>query len=115
MLLIILIALSAWILSLFLPWWSLAIPCVVLGAWLGRSGFRSFLFGFLGIGILWLAQSTVTNIANNGILASRISEMLSLPNSFVLIVITILVGGLAGGLSTLTGYYFRTSFLAPKR
>lgn len=114
MLLIILIALTAWILNLFLPWWSLAIPCLILGAWLGRSGLRSFLYGFLGIGILWLAQTTVTHIANNGILTSRIADLFSLPNSLLLIAITVAVGGVAGGLSTLTGYYFRSAFTASK-
>lgn len=110
MLLIILIALSAWIFDIFLPWWSLAIPCLILGAWLGKSGLRSFLFGFLGIGILWLAQATVTHMANHGVLTARVAELFNLPQSYLMILITMLIGGLAGGLSTLTGYYFRTTF-----
>ncbi|MDX1585434.1 MAG: hypothetical protein R3222_01770 [Balneolaceae bacterium] len=111
MMLIILIALLAWILGLFLPWWSLAIPGVLLGAWFGKSGTGSFFYGFLGIGILWLIQTLFIHIGNAGVLTNRIGELLSMPDPILVIVITVFIGGLAGGLSTMTGFYFRKSFL----
>lgn len=111
MMLILLIALLAWILGLVLPWWSLAIPCVLLGALLGKSGGSSFLYGFSGIALIWLLQSLFIHIGNAGALTDRIGELLSLPDPIFVIVITVFTGGLAGGLSTMTGFYFKKAFL----
>jgi hypothetical protein len=106
-----LLALTAWLLSLVFPWWSLAIAGLVLGAQLGKSGGHAFGYGFLGIGGLWLLQSLTTHIGNDGILTERVADLLGLPHSWLIILITVLIGGLAGGLTTLTGYYFSDSFL----
>lgn len=111
MVLILLIAIFAWILGMFLPWWSIAIPCVLLGAWLGKSGSRSFLYGFAGIALLWLLQSLFIHVGNDGILTARIAELFRLPDPTLVILITVLTGGIAGGLSTLTGFYFSNTFL----
>lgn len=108
---VLLIALLAWILGLFLPWWSLAIPCFVLGAWLGKSGGRSFLYGFTGIALLWLLQSLFIHVGNDGILTARIAELFSIPDPILVILITALIGGIAGGLSTLTGFFFSKTLL----
>lgn len=112
MLLIILIAITSWLIGLFLPWWSLAIPCLILGGWLGKKADRSFLFGFLGIGILWFIQTLIVHIANNGILTTRIADLFSLPHPLLVILVTVIIGGLAGGLSTLTGYLFKKAFFS---
>lgn len=106
MLLALCIALTAWLLSLVFPWWSLAIPGLVLGAILGKSGRHAFAYGFLGIGGLWLIQSLIAHISSDGILTERISNLFNLPHPWLAIGITILIGGLAGGFTTLTGYYF---------
>lgn len=111
MLLAALIALTAWLISFLLPWWSLAIPCIILGGWLGEKHISAFLNGFLGIGGLWLIQTLYVHFANDGILTSRIAELFSLPHPLLVILITIVIGGLAGGLSTLTGYLFGRAFL----
>lgn len=114
MVLILLIAIFAWILGIFLPWWSLAIPCFFLGAWLGKSGVRSFFYGFAGIALLWLLQSLVIHVGNDGILTARIADLFSLPNPILVLLITVLTGGIAGGLSTMTGFYFSDTFLQKK-
>lgn len=111
MILAILLALSAWLLSLFLPWWSLAIPALLLGMWLGKTGWYSSGYGFLGISGLWLIQTLYIHFANDGILTTRIAELFSLPSPWLVILITVLIGGLAGGLSTLTGYLCKKTFL----
>lgn len=110
MILAILLALSAWLLSLILPWWSLAIPAVVLGYLLGKTGWSAFGFGFLGIGGWWLIQTVYIHLANDGILTTRIAELFSLPSSWFIILITVIIGGLSGGLSTLTGYLLKGFF-----
>lgn len=114
MLLIGLIIATTWLLSLFLPWWSLAIPCLVLGGWLGEKGGQSFLYGFLGIGLLWFIQTLVIHIFNEGILTTRIAELFSLPHPLLVMGITVIIGGLAGGFSTLTGYLFKQAFFSKR-
>lgn len=114
MLLALLIALIAWLFSLILPWWSLAIPCLVLGSLMGKKALTSFLFGLLGIGGLWLLQSLIIDINNQGILTSRIADIFSLPAGFWVVVLTAAIGGLAGGLSTLTGYLGRELFFGQR-
>ncbi|SHE76064.1 hypothetical protein SAMN05443144_103117 [Fodinibius roseus] len=110
MILAILLALSAWMLSFILPWWSLAIPALLLGMWMGKTGWNSFGYGFLGIGGLWLLQTAYIHFANDGILTMRIAELFSLPYPFLVITGTVVAGGMAGGLSTLTGYFFKKVF-----
>lgn len=111
MLLAFLIAITAWLLGLLLPWWSLAIPCLILGGWLGERSGTAFMYGFLGIGGLWLVQVLFIDIANDGILSSRIAELFSLPHSSLVILLTVIIGGVAGGLCTLTGFFFKSAFL----
>lgn len=110
MIITILLAFSAWLLSLILPWWSLTIPALLLGLGLGKTGWYSFGYGFLGIGGLWLIQTAYIHLANDGILTTRIAELFSLPSAWLVILITVLIGGLTGGFSTLTGYLFRKTF-----
>lgn len=102
--------LAAWLLSLFLPWWSVFIPGLILGALLGRTGGYSFLWGFVGIGALWLIQILFVHIDNDGVLTTRIADLFSLPSGWFVIFITVIIGGLIGGLTTLTGYLLRKVF-----
>lgn len=107
MILALLIALTTWLLGLILPWWAVALPGLVFGALLGRSGTSAFGWGFTGIGLLWLGQTLWLHLANDGILTGRIGEMFTLPSPLLLVFITALVGGLIGGCTTLTGYLLR--------
>lgn len=111
MLTIISIAITAWLLGLFLPWWSLALPCLIFGSLMDKKTGSSFLYGFLGIGLLWFIQTLIIHISNEGILTTRIAELFSLPHPALVILVTVAIGGLAGGLSTLTGFFFGKTFL----
>src|SRR5699024_4678254 len=110
MLLAFLLALSAWLLSLVLPWWPLAIPGVLLGLLLGKTGWHSFGYGFLGIGGWWLIQSLYIHLANDGLLTTRMADLFSLPSAWLIILVTVIIGGLTGAFSTITGYLFRRAF-----
>lgn len=111
MILSILLALSAWLLSFLLPWWSLAIPAFIIGATLGKSGWYSFSCGFMGIGGWWLTHTFYIHIANDGILTTRIAELFQLPYPWLMIALTVIIGGFAGGLSTLTGYLIKKALV----
>ena len=107
MLLAFFIAVTAWLLSLLLPWWSAFIPGLIFGAQLGRSAKHAFGWGFIGIGGLWLVQTLYIHFINDGILTTRIADLFSLPSPILVILLTVIIGGLIGALTTLTGYLLR--------
>lgn len=103
----ILLFFSFWVVTLFLPWWTLLIPAVVLGATLFDSAKSAFFIGFLSLFAAWLVQVLYIDIANESILSSRIAEMLGVGQSWLVLLITAAIGGLIGGLGTLLGAQFR--------
>ncbi|MEX0773468.1 MAG: hypothetical protein WD038_09890 [Balneolales bacterium] len=101
------ILLLALVLQLFMPWWSVALASVILGAGLGQKSTHAFLAGFYGIGLLWLSASSYIHFANDGILSGRVATMMGLPNAFSIILVTVLVGAMVGGLASLTGFLLK--------
>ena len=98
---------SFWIVSLFLPWWTLMIPAVILGATLFDRSLAAFTVGFAALFAAWLVQVLYVNLANESILSTRIAEMLGVGHSWAVILITALIGGLIGGMGTLLGSQIR--------
>ena len=88
-----------YILHSFLPWWTMAIVSFALGYFFGNKGFISFCAGFLGVGILWLGMAMFIDVSTQSILTEKINRILPL-NVFIL---TTIIGGLVGGLASLTG------------
>lgn len=105
-----LILFFSWLSGLFLPWWSAIIPCLIFGAWLLYNPTQAFIYGFAGAGLAWGLQALYIHTASGGILTSRISVMLGVGSSVLVLGITFLIGALIGGFATLTGYYFRKVF-----
>lgn len=103
MLLTLLIIVSAFILNLFLPWWSIAIPGLLLGYQFNLKALPSFGWGFLALFLLWGGQALYIHLANDAILSSRIAEMLQLGSPYLVVIITAVIGGLVSGLATMTG------------
>lgn len=103
----ILLFFSFWIVTLFLPWWTLLIPAVILGATLFKSAVSAFFTGFLSLFAAWLVQVLYIYIANESILSGRIAEMLGVGQSWIVILITALIGGVIGGMGTLLGTQIR--------
>lgn len=96
-----------WIVSLFLPWWTLLIPAVVLGATLFNHSLSAFLVGFISLFAAWSVQVLYIDIANESILSGRMADMLGIGQSWWVILITALIGGLIGGMGTLLGCQIR--------
>jgi len=103
----ILLFFSFWIVTLFLPWWTLLIPAVILGGTLFKSAVSAFFTGFLSLFAAWLVQVLYIDIANESILSGRIAEMLGVGQSWLVLLITAVIGGLIGGLGTLLGAQIR--------
>jgi|AntRauTorcE11897_2_1112592.scaffolds.fasta_scaffold00048_39 hypothetical protein len=103
MFLTVLILISAFILNLLLPWWSIVIPGLVFGYYFNEKALTSFGLGFLALFSLWGGQALYIHIANEGILSTRIAEMLQIGSPLLVVLITGFLGGLVSGLATLTG------------
>lgn len=119
---VILILGLGYILNLYLPFWSVAILAFSVGILFSRSRkrrmfgkkpapTRSFLAGFVAVGILWGGMALYINAANEGYLAGKMAALIvgdkSLPlagDSFMVLIST-LIGGFIGGFSAMSGNF----------
>lgn len=99
-----------------LPWWAVAVTAGII-AFLFNTSTKSFWTGFVGVGMLWFVLAFQMNLANGGVLASKMGrlfgESLSVSlTSTHLIYATAVIGGLVGGLGAMTGNYARKLFIS---
>lgn len=103
MILLILLVITGYLINLVLPWWGIAITGLILGFQLKPTSGKAFGIGFLALFLLWGGQAFYIHVANDGILSTRIAEMLSVGSPILVVLITGLVGGLVSGLAVLSG------------
>lgn len=100
--------LLAFISGLFLPWWGIAIAAMLAAIVVRQKAGFAFLSGFFALLLLWSGLSYWIDSENESILSVRIAELLGIgDNSFLLILITGVVGGLVAGFAAMTGSYLR--------
>lgn len=104
---LILIAFSSYFAESLFPWWTAAVCAFVVTALLPNSGFKSFLSGFLGVGLLWLFAALFYSIHTNHILTEKVAALMNLGGPGILITLTALTGALAGGMAGLSGSQLR--------
>lgn len=107
--LFLIIALVAFVLQLFLPWWILAVVTFFLAFWLAPKAGQAFLAGFAGIGVGWLGLSLFQHIRNEGLLTAKVATLFTLPHPVLLILVTVIISSLVGGFSALAGYLVRSA------
>jgi len=95
------ILVSAFIVQLFLPWYSLAVVAFAMGYFLKSNA--NFLAGFLAVGLLWFIKAWWADAGTTSELANRVAAILMVNSKLVLMLITGVIGGLVGGMATLTG------------
>lgn len=98
----------AYLLEIFLPWYSIAVAAFAMG-YLFRSR-ANFLAGFLGIALLWTVKAWLLNSASVSDLADRVAHIFSLSGKEWLLLVMAIVGGMVGGFAALAG-----ALLKPKR
>ena len=104
---VILIALLSAAAEYYCPWWMVAIAAFVVSAFIRQKPGAAFLAGFSGIGLFWLTACVIHDCANGHILSTRMAALFHLPNYSLFIAVTVLVGGLVGGLSAWAGALVR--------
>jgi hypothetical protein len=105
---IISIALLAALAESLMPWWVIAPVAFTVTYFFQLRGWRAFLTGMLGIGLLWIGLSAYIDHTNTHILSARVATLFYLTEPIWLIVITGLIGGLVGGISALAASYLVT-------
>jgi len=97
----------AYALGLFLPWWSTAVAAAAVMAGLGLRPLPAFLLGFASVFLFWSGWILSRSIANDHILAQRMSAfILGAENPWLLMALSAALGGLMGGLGGLCGSLF---------
>ena len=90
----------AYVLSLYLPWWSVMIATLISGFLIPLKKVAVFFVPFMAVALLWIVQSYILSSANDFTLAKKIATLLMLKgNSTLLLLVTGIVGGLAAGIS----------------
>jgi len=103
-----LIALLCFAGGLFLPNWVIAPIAFAVTLLIPMRPMLAFLSGFTALFLLWGGLALAANLANEGILATRIAWLLPLNGSpHLLILVTAFVGALVGGGGSLTASFLR--------
>lgn len=103
-----LMALLSFAACLYLEWWSIAIACFIVAALIRQRPGLAFLTGFLSLFFLWAGLSFWISNNNDHLLAHKISiVLLKSDNPYLLIIVTGLIGALAGAFAALTGSLLR--------
>ena len=101
---VLLIAALCFIAGLYLPWWSIAPVAFLVARLLSLGVGRGFLAGFTGVFLLWALLSFWIDVKNESVLSHKIAQLFPLGGStFLLILITALIGALVGGFAAMAG------------
>ncbi|HEY0770126.1 MAG TPA: hypothetical protein VGD31_07300 [Sphingobacteriaceae bacterium] len=97
---ILFIVLLAFILELFLPWWSIAIAAFAGGMIFNtRANFGA---GFIAIALLWTIKALIIESNAAATLTDRVASIFMLNKPSLFLVMAVL-GGLVGGFAAMTG------------
>ena len=95
----------------FFEWWTVAIAAFIGGAIFGKSSGETFARAMVAVMILWSLMVCYYHFSTQGILSNKIAQILPVGgNVGILIVITVLTGGIVGGWGAMSGFLVRNLF-----
>jgi len=98
-----------------MPWWILILISFVVGFIIYGNGFNVFVSGFLSGTALWLTYAWFLDFMTESILSAKLVLLFPVDESFMLIVVSGIIGGLAAGLGATTGNSLRLLFVKKKK
>ncbi len=110
---ILLIIVTAFAASLFLPWqwWYIAVICFLYVVIMNMKPAMAFLGGFCGAGLFWLSLILKHDLVNDHILATRMSGVFfGSPNVILFIFVNALLGTVIGGMAAWSGGLMNKAF-----
>jgi hypothetical protein len=102
---LILIAILAYILDIFLPWYSVAIAAFAVSVAIQSKS--NFLAGFFAIALLWFVAAWLIDSHSPSGLADRVALIIPVGKKIWLMVTTAVLGGLVAGFAAMTGSSLR--------
>ncbi len=107
---LVLTVLLSFIAGLYLPWWSIVIAAFIVALIVRQKAGIAFLSAFCGLLLLWSGLSLWIDAKNESIFSAKIGVLLGIGNnSFLLILITGIVGGLVAGFAAMSGSFLRSN------
>jgi len=101
-------AVLSFIAGLYFPWWSIAIAAFIVALLVNQKAGMAFVSAFFAMLLLWSGLAWWINVNNENILSLKIAELLGIGNNtFLLVLITGIIGGLVGGLAAMSGSFLR--------
>lgn len=105
----------SWLLSFLGAWWMIIFGPFLLALLLKMKPLTAFLLGFVAIALLWGILFILFSAMGSGALVSLMSDLLNFGSGkALLIMLTLLIGGLTGGLAGITGTYWRQFLFPPQ-
>lgn len=96
------------IMQTFSVWWTLAPAALLISYLFAKSAKEAVIAGFLAVFILWAGLALFRDISNAGIMASRVGALLGAKAlAPYLFLISGLLGGLLGALSSYVGFQLK--------
>jgi hypothetical protein len=96
--------------GLWFSWWIIAIASFLIALLIHQRAGKAFLAGAIGVFLLWGILAWWIDMKNEHVLSKKIAEVLPLGgSSFLLILVTAIIGGLVAGLGAMSGIYLRSS------
>ena len=105
------IIIAAFLLQMILPWWVIVVISFATCGIIGKTGKISFWQPFFAISLLWLAMALFKSFPNQHVLATRVAQMIGVNLWPIVLVVTIVIGGLAAGICGYCGYHFRKAMI----
>ncbi|HTO15476.1 MAG TPA: hypothetical protein VLZ83_06880 [Edaphocola sp.] len=102
---IIICIILAYVLGLFLPWWSIAIAGFITALFFQKRPFFCFLQASIGVSILWFGLSIFQSLQNENLLTEKIGALFGITKGapIALPIIIGILGGFIAGLGGLIG------------
>ena len=95
-------------------WWVMVVPLVV-ACMSPMSGWGAFRMGLTSAGAVWTLASLVLFVTKSQIIAIRIASMMSIGSGWVMVLLTGVIGMLAGGVAGATGAALRSGLRREER
>lgn len=112
---IFIIAVLTYLLSPYAPWWVIILIGAIASYLLPSGSLSAFVSGFIGGGVVWLAQAWILDLETKSILSNKVVALFPFEDPLFLIVGAGIIGGIAGGLGAATGNGFRQLFIKKKK
>lgn len=103
------------IISFLMPWWGIMLVGFLFGLLTRRKIARLLFHVFTAVFLLWAGVAIYIHIVNEGVLAHRLANLINLPASWMMVLITGLIGSVAASTSSLSGHYLRKLIKGKKR